>query len=153
MLLEFPVYYIAILVLTTAAVAKPQGDPNKIKSLELREVSITNDANNVEARDTNEEWETVTTYILDDDDDDSDIQDKTDADAINPLAPSHCLNCAKIKKAKPKYKGKCDPKNSLGWKSSHNCKRTSYLCVQSGKTTCYGRPLSKLNMENGECFK
>ena len=56
MLLKFPVYYIAILVLTTAAVAKPQCDPNIIKSLELREVSITDDANNVEARDTNEEW-------------------------------------------------------------------------------------------------
>ncbi|OGM51155.1 hypothetical protein ABOM_000114 [Aspergillus bombycis] len=99
MLLKFPVYYTALLVLTIAAVAKPQCDPNKIKSLELREVSTNDAANNLEARDTNEEWETVTTYTLDDDED-SNIQDKTDADAINPLAPSHCSNCAKIKKAK-----------------------------------------------------
>ncbi|KAE8165481.1 hypothetical protein BDV40DRAFT_258192 [Aspergillus tamarii] len=152
MLLKYPIYYIALLVLAIAAVAKPQCDPNKIKSLELREVSTTDETNNIEERDINEDWDTITTYTLDDDED-SNVQDKADADAINPLAPSHCSNCAKIKKAKPKYKGKCDPKNSLGWKSSHNCKGTSYLCVQSGKATCYGRPLSKLNFENGECFK
>lgn len=154
MLLKHPIYYLALLALAITALAAPQApqcDPNKINSLELREASTTDDTSYVEARNADEDF-TITTVSLDDDEN-SDVHDKTDADVLNPLAVQHCSNCAKIKKKKPKYGGKCDPANSLGWKSSNNCKGKSYLCVQSGKATCYGRPLDKLRMENGECFK
>jgi hypothetical protein len=49
----------------------------------------------------------------------------------------------------------CLPGSSKGKKSSHNCVGIggkSYLCVLSGKATCYTSNLKNLNMENGECF-
>ncbi|KAF7588268.1 hypothetical protein BBP40_005954 [Aspergillus hancockii] len=150
MLLKHSIYHLAFLALLAIAVAaKPQCDPNKINALDLREASAFDDTSNLEARDASEEsafpadesWDTVTTVSLADDEGDN-TPDKTDADALNPLAQNHCSNCAKIKKVKPRFNGKCNPKQSLGWKSSHNCKGSSYLCVQNGQATCYGRPLS-----------
>ncbi|KAI4256366.1 MAG: hypothetical protein LQ352_002131 [Teloschistes flavicans] len=44
----------------------------------------------------------------------------------------NCKNCEKIKTAKEKFKGNCDPANSKGFKSSHNCEGSSYLCVHDG---------------------
>ncbi|KAE8150340.1 hypothetical protein BDV25DRAFT_112730 [Aspergillus avenaceus] len=138
-------------LLATSAVAA-QCDPNKVKSLEYRSEPVTDDVD-IEARDVgaDETEETITTISLEDDD----TPDKTNVDANNPVvqAQNHCSNCAKIKKKKARFGKNCDPAKSLGWKSSHNCKGTSYLCVQGGKATCYSRPLNKLNMENGECFK
>ncbi|KAL8693891.1 MAG: hypothetical protein Q9218_001356 [Villophora microphyllina] len=39
----------------------------------------------------------------------------------------NCKNCAKIKTAKEKFKGNCDPAHSKGYMSSHNCDGSSYL--------------------------
>ena len=64
----------------------------------------------------------------------------------------NCKNCGKIKKAKAKFNG-CDPKDSVGYKSSHNCKGSSYLCVHDGVAQCYSKgSLKRLGAENGECF-
>jgi len=48
----------------------------------------------------------------------------------------------------------CDPANSKGRTSSHNCPGKAYLCVVGGVATCYeGKAnLKRLNAENGECF-
>ncbi|KAL8628979.1 hypothetical protein Q9189_005320 [Teloschistes chrysophthalmus] len=57
----------------------------------------------------------------------------------NPPEPQllNCKNCAKIKTAKDKFNGNCDPANSKGFKSSHNCEGSSYLCVHDGVAQCY----------------
>ncbi|KAK4693725.1 hypothetical protein P7C71_g3721, partial [Lecanoromycetidae sp. Uapishka_2] len=69
-----------------------------------------------------------------------------------PIAVS-CGNCGKIKTAKARFNGNCDPANSKGYMSSHNCPGKSYLCVLSGKATCYsGSSVTRLGAENGECF-
>lgn len=65
----------------------------------------------------------------------------------------NCKNCAKISKAKDKFDG-CDPADSKGYKSSHNCDGSSYLCVHDGKAQCYSKAsMKKLGAENGECFQ
>lgn len=48
-----------------------------------------------------------------------------------------CANQGQIKRVKPLYQGKCQPSQSKGWRSAHNCPGKSYLCVQSDKATCY----------------
>lgn len=85
-----------------------------------------------------------------------DISSKGSLIARSPedLSPARisCENRGKIKKAKPKFKG-CDPANSKGFTSSHNCQGKSYLCVlHNVGTCCTGGSLAKLNAENGECF-
>ena len=68
--------------------------------------------------------------------------------------PTPCGNKGKIKRVKKEYKGACNPKDSKGFRSSHNCKNAggkSYLCVINNKATCYNN-LKGLNYEHGECF-
>ncbi|KAE8356409.1 hypothetical protein BDV28DRAFT_145284 [Aspergillus coremiiformis] len=81
MLLRYSISYFAFLVLAIAVVAAAQCDPNTIEGLQL---SSMDEIVNVNARDTNENSETVTTVSLDDED--SNVPDKTDADAINLLS-------------------------------------------------------------------
>lgn len=73
-----------------------------------------------------------------------DIQDvdynPNDFETLATRATIKCSNVSKIKRVKAEYKGKCDPANSKGFKSAHNCKTKSgksYLCVQNNKATCY----------------
>ncbi|KZT55195.1 hypothetical protein CALCODRAFT_484949 [Calocera cornea HHB12733] len=69
--------------------------------------------------------------------------------------PMSCGNQGLLKKPKPPRLGPgCDPAKSKGYKSSHNCPGSNYLCVINGVATCYeGKSaLKKLNAENGECF-
>ncbi|KAF2826197.1 hypothetical protein CC86DRAFT_406490 [Ophiobolus disseminans] len=79
-----------------------------------------------------------------------------DFEELATRATKHCSNIAPIKRVKKEYKGKCDPKNSKGWASGHNCKNKSgksYLCVQGGKATCHSiNDAVKNNFESGECF-
>ncbi|KAL8709014.1 MAG: hypothetical protein Q9220_006223 [cf. Caloplaca sp. 1 TL-2023] len=76
-----------------------------------------------------------------------------EAVALDPRDRKNCKNCAKIKTAKAKFNGKCDPSDSVGFKSSNNCKGKSYLCVIDGRAKCYPKgDLSSLSAENGECF-
>ncbi len=73
-----------------------------------------------------------------------------DISSLQPRATRHCSNTGKLTKAV----GKCNPSNSKGFKSAHNCKNRGgkrYYCVQGGKGTCYTN-LKKLTLENGECF-
>ncbi|KAI0595157.1 hypothetical protein F4775DRAFT_383311 [Biscogniauxia sp. FL1348] len=73
--------------------------------------------------------------ILDEDISELDVRAK-------PKGTNHCSNIAKIKRVKPEYKGNCNPANSRGFRSAHNCKNDSgksYLCVQDNKATCYQR--------------
>lgn len=74
---------------------------------------------------------------------DFDIED-VQVDNLDARATVHCSNQGKINRVKPEYKGKCDPANSVGFGSAHNCKDSrsgkSYLCVQSDKATCYVSP-------------
>ncbi|KZT55197.1 hypothetical protein CALCODRAFT_484950 [Calocera cornea HHB12733] len=72
-----------------------------------------------------------------------------------PQRPMSCGNQGLLKKPKPPRLGPgCDPSQSKGFKSSHNCQGSNYLCVINGVATCYeGKAaLKKLNAENGECF-
>jgi hypothetical protein len=93
----------------------------------------------------------------DDDDDGIDVADvELDTPELVARATRHCANQGRIKRNKAKYKGRCQRKDSLGYKSSHNCASRggrSYLCVQGQKATCYSANLRSLNFENGECFK
>lgn len=74
---------------------------------------------------------------------DFDVED-VEVDNLDARATVHCSNQGKINRVKPEYKGKCDPANSVGFGSAHNCKDgrsgKSYLCVQSDKATCYVSP-------------
>ncbi|RYP01980.1 hypothetical protein DL764_006013 [Monosporascus ibericus] len=67
--------------------------------------------------------------------------DPADFDTIlTSRATIRCSNDGLIKRVKKEYNGKCHPSNSKGKLSAHNCKNKqgkSYLCVQSGKATCY----------------
>jgi hypothetical protein len=66
--------------------------------------------------------------------------DPSDFESLETRATIKCSNVAKIKRVKAEYKGKCDPANSKGFKSAHNCQNKSgksYLCVQNNKATCY----------------
>ncbi|KAL8636155.1 MAG: hypothetical protein Q9228_006419, partial [Teloschistes exilis] len=69
-----------------------------------------------------------------------DLIEKRDTPLLSGLSLKprtiNCANCGKIKKAKDKFNGICDPANSKGYKSSHNCKNAggkSYLCVIGGE--------------------
>jgi hypothetical protein len=80
-------------------------------------------------------WETITSIDLNADEN---VASTTPADANDVLvarAQRTCKNCAKIKKAKAKFNGLCDPATSKGFKSSHNCPGKSYLCVEDGVAT------------------
>ncbi|KAI1100688.1 hypothetical protein F4804DRAFT_318371 [Jackrogersella minutella] len=83
--------------------------------------------------------------------------DITERDFLHSDATIHCANEGKIKRVKPGYKGRCNPANSRGFRSAHNCKTEekgkSYLCVQGKKATCYTiSDAERNNFENGECF-
>ncbi|KZT64348.1 hypothetical protein DAEQUDRAFT_732728 [Daedalea quercina L-15889] len=56
-----------------------------------------------------------------------------------------------------KVVGDCDPAQSRGFTSSHNCATkksgSAYYCVLNGDGTCLKKSqMKKANMENGECF-
>jgi hypothetical protein len=55
--------------------------------------------------------------------------------AISTVDAIACGNQGQI--GRNKYDPNCLPANSKGWKSAHNCKGKSYLCVLSGQATCY----------------
>jgi hypothetical protein len=98
-------------------------------------------------------WETITSIDLNDES----AAGTTASDANDVFqvgaAQKTCKNCAKIKTAKAKFNGNCNPANSKGWKSSHNCPGKSYLCVENGVATCYTKgSMTNLNAESGECF-
>ncbi|KAL8774638.1 MAG: hypothetical protein Q9203_004122, partial [Teloschistes exilis] len=87
----------------------------------------------------------------------TDLIEKRDTPLLSGLSLKprtiNCANCGKIKKAKDKFNGICDPANSKGYKSSHNCKNAggkSYLCVIGGEAKCYSSSqMTKLGGENG----
>ncbi|KAF9553798.1 hypothetical protein CPC08DRAFT_713453 [Agrocybe pediades] len=63
----------------------------------------------------------------------------------------HCANRGKLKYVK----GLCNPRNSRGWLSAHNCERkggTAYLCVQNNVGTCFSLRHGHQAYEGGECF-
>ncbi|KAL8689104.1 MAG: hypothetical protein Q9218_005152, partial [Villophora microphyllina] len=79
---------------------------------------------------------------------------------IIPLKIS-CQNCAKIKSAKAKFNGKCDPADSTGYSSSHNCKgnspalRSSTRRMESAflkELACVGILDEISNIEDGEAI-
>jgi hypothetical protein len=89
----------------------------------------------------------------DDAEEELDVVDVDDDDqpSLVPRAPTACGNKGLIKRVKKSYKGACNPKNSKGIRSSHNCPGKSYLCVLRGVATCH-KNLKGLNYERGECF-
>lgn len=62
------------------------------------------------------------------------ISERDDA-SLTVRRTTYCRNDGKI--SRDKYDPDCLPSNSKGFKSAHNCKGKSYLCVLSGKAHCY----------------
>ncbi|KAF9568726.1 hypothetical protein CPC08DRAFT_757401 [Agrocybe pediades] len=68
-----------------------------------------------------------------------------------------CSNDGKLKRDKFLKQG-CDPNQSKGFRSSHECKSDSvggraYLCVLSGQSACINLRNDNTPYEGGECFK
>ncbi|KAK0454391.1 hypothetical protein EV421DRAFT_1756659 [Armillaria borealis] len=68
---------------------------------------------------------------------------------------NHCSNGAKIDKDETRWASDgCDPSDSKGLKSAHNCKNAGgkyYLCKQGDTWTC-SKVKNMLGLEKGECF-
>lgn len=92
-------------------------------------------SNDIAARDAEVE---ITDVVID--------YDSADYAELVARGTKGCSNDGLIKRVKKEYGGKCNPINSRGWKSAHNCKTAgggSYLCVQSKKATCYVSLISR----------
>ncbi|PBK87046.1 hypothetical protein ARMGADRAFT_1086168 [Armillaria gallica] len=68
---------------------------------------------------------------------------------------NYCSNGAKIDKDENTWASDgCDPSDSKGLKSAHNCKNSGgkyYLCKQGDTWTC-AKVKNMLGKEKGECF-
>jgi hypothetical protein len=139
-----------LLAVSATAVAAAAPEPNDAVSLPLGDVLFKRSADPLPAADA--------LPVADDSDDPEEELDVVDVDAddaghpsLVPRAPTACGNKGLIKRVKKEYKGACNPKNSKGFRSSHNCPGKTYLCVLRNKATCY-KSLKGLNFEKGECF-